>query len=62
MVTYQMTLSLVHIYDFVAFTQVNFVMTQLIDYSLLLIAFITSHCSSGDPKDYVFPSNKRVYQ
>ena len=62
MVTYQMTLSLVHIYNFVAFTQVNFVMTQLIDYSLLLIAFITTYCSSGHPKDYVFPSNKRVYR
>ena len=61
MVTYQMTLSLVHIYNFVAFTQVNFVMTQLIDYSLLLIAFITTYCSSGHPKDYVFPSNTRVY-
>ena len=58
MSTYQMTLSLVHIYDFVAFTQVNFVMTQLIDHSLLLIAFITTYCSSGHPKDYVFPSNK----
>ena len=51
MVTYQMTLSLVQIYDFVAFTQVNFVMIQLIDYSLLLIAFITTYCSSGHPKD-----------
>ena len=62
MVTYQMTLSFVHIYNFLAFTQVNFVMTQLIDYSLLLIAFTTTYCSSGHPKDYVFPSNKRVYQ
>ena len=34
-----MTLSLVHIYDFVAFTQANFVMTQLIDYSPLHICF-----------------------
>lgn len=39
MVTCQMTLSLVHIYDFVAFTQANFVMTQLIDYSPLHICF-----------------------
>lgn len=55
MVTYQMTLSFVHIYYFVAFTQVNYGMTQLLDYSLLLIAFITPYCSSGHPKDYVFP-------
>lgn len=62
MVTYQVTLSFVHIYYFVAFTQVNYGMTQLLDYSLLLIAFITTYCSSGHPKDYVFPSNKRVYR
>ena len=46
-----MTLSFVQIYNFVAFTKVNFVMTQLIDYSLLLIVFITTYCSSGHPKD-----------
>ena len=28
MVTYQMTLSFVHIYNFVAFTQMNYGMTQ----------------------------------
>ena len=38
MVTYQMTLSFVHIYNFVAFIQVNYGMTKLLDYSLLLLA------------------------
>ena len=49
------------LFIFIILKQVNDGMTQLLDYSLLLIAFITTYCSSGHPKSYVFPMQGCVW-